>query len=259
MTDLATSLRAGETHIWFTDPLSLTPATEEILRTKILSSEEQSRYLRFRIPKVRTEFCAAHAMLRFALSKYSSILPYNVLPSGWQFTYDNYGKPSIASPRSSGIYFSLTHTSTMVACAISQVDKIGIDVEDAKRSIDYEAVAQRIFSKQELEEFAAIESPSKGGFFFTIWTLKEAFTKAIGLGLSMPVQRVSFHVEQGRILFSDPSELDVEPVWSFNIHDEGPHRLAIAQVGPHLNLKYFHLDLDEHLNNLLTSSGQINR
>lgn len=227
-----------ETHVWYTQPDQIDHEQELSLIYSVLSSQEQARYWRFFNPKVRTEFCAAHSLLRIALSQY-----HQVLPSEWQFTYDANGRPFITWPQELNLHFSLTHTSTLVACAISAQKLIGIDVEDTERSVSHQDIAERIFSKQELEEFAAVSPPSKGHFFFTIWTLKEAFTKAMGLGLSMPVQQISFHVEPGRVLFDHHQDLQVPSEWHFDIHDVGSHRMAVAQAGTGLVIKYHPLDL----------------
>ncbi len=226
-------LPEGDTHVWYAHPRALTHDEELNLLYSVLSAEERSRYWRFFSPKVRGEFCAAHAMLRLALSRY---LP--ILPSEWQFTYGENGRPYISWPAETGIYFNLTHTASLVACVISHEPLIGIDVENIEREIGHEAIAERIFSRKELEEFDATATSVKGHYFFTIWTLKEAFTKALGLGLSMPVQELSFHVEPGEVRFNHSGTIPLPPEWQFDLHDIDNHRLAVAQSGRELNVTY---------------------
>ncbi len=234
-------LPEGATHVWYAHPRALSHEDELDLLYTVLSPAEQARYWRFFAPKVRQEFCAAHAMLRLVLSRY---LP--VLPSEWQFTYAENGRPYISWPLDTGLHFNLTHTAGLVACVISHEPLIGIDVENIEREIGHEAIAERIFSRKELEEFDATAKSVKGHFFFTIWTLKEAFTKALGLGLSMPVQELSFHVEPGEVCFNHSGAIPLPPEWQFDLHDIGHHRLAVAQSGRELNVTYNELSWSKY-------------
>jgi 4'-phosphopantetheinyl transferase len=98
------------------------------------------------------------------------------------------GKPEIKD-NTTGLRFNLSHNDELIVCAICLNNDIGCDVENLSRKINVNAIAKRFFSTQEAQLIAA-----DPGRFFEYWTLKEAFVKATGLGISQGLETFSFHI-----------------------------------------------------------------
>jgi phosphopantetheinyl transferase len=216
---------AVEVHIWFQDtesrnPGSLAPAGQ------VLSQEELIRRDRFKFPEDRRDYAAAHHLLRQSLSMHTPARH----PSAWHFEKDGFGKPHIvgAEREAPPIEFSLSHTRGFVACAISSA-RVGIDVEKARPNIDYEDIARDNFSHQEIQALNELPATVRTTRVLELWTLKEAFLKATGRGLSAQLDSVWFEfLPPGAIRFHAPGDVDVGS-WKFALFE--PHaevRMAVA-------------------------------
>src|SRR5262249_14109583 len=159
---------------------------------RYLSTEERIRRDQLRNEVDRRDFTIAHDLLRRALSKHG-----DVRPSDWRFDVNNYGKPSIESvdPQTRALSFSLSHTRGCVAFAITSNALLGIDVERIDRSQRAQEIADRFFSKEEATWLSRYSGDLRNIHFTELWTLKEAFIKAIGVGLSVSPSIISFQFE----------------------------------------------------------------
>jgi 4'-phosphopantetheinyl transferase len=186
------SLDPDDVHIWLATPAACDQP--ELVRTYLawLDQEERSRYERFRLPHHRHEYLVAHALLRSALSYYGGDPP-----EKWSFVKNPYGRPEI-DPESGllPLRFNLSHTAGLVACAVTRSAAVGIDVENIARSGDLNAIAKTICTSEELADLNSRSDQAWYQHFFGLWTLKEAYTKAIGKGLSMPLQQITFRVHR---------------------------------------------------------------
>lgn len=192
-----------------------------------LSREEKRRAERFAFGRHRRLYVFAHGLLRFALS---DCLP-QVEPSDWSFATDRYGRPFVAEPRSaSHLYFSLSHTDGCVACAVSGHKAVGIDVERVHPRGALMDTAQSVFSPQELQSLGDLAPAAFVDRFFDYWTLKEAYLKANGRGLSLPLSRFSVLIGEDDTRISFAPDIDDDPRrWRFTTTSPSPnHRLAIA-------------------------------
>jgi 4'-phosphopantetheinyl transferase len=195
---------------------------------ELLCPEERERAERFTSDRRRREYVFAHGLVRAALSR---IAP-EVAPVAWLFERSRHGRPFISYPRSAeGLHFSLSHTDGFVACAVSSCERVGIDVEATDRPVSYLEIARTFFSLAEHADLISLPSVQQRDRFFDLWTLKEAYTKARGLGLQVPLDEFSIHVAPGgkrgitfsRDLGDDPKS------WCFSQFSPTPrHRLAIA-------------------------------
>ena len=148
----------------------------------LIGDEESSRARRFVFEKDREQFLVGRALRRTVLSQYCDV-PAN----DWRFCCDKFGKPEIAGPIQLDIAFNMSHTSGWVVCAVARGSVPGVDVEQLGRTLDYTGVAEKFFSKAESEHLLSMTPEQQPTTFFRIWTLKEAFVKACGGGLSMPL------------------------------------------------------------------------
>ena len=174
--------------VWYrvTEALSMHDIKEATLT---LSTEEKERRDRFRFDNDRRDYTVAHDLLRRALSGYAS----ECEPHKWQFESDAMGKPQLSRESKSGygIEFNLSHTRGFVACAVSTV-RVGIDVERIKPEMEFQDVAERCFSPSEIAALKELDASRRCGRFFELWTLKEAWLKATGCGLSGALDSFSF-------------------------------------------------------------------
>jgi 4'-phosphopantetheinyl transferase len=200
---------------------------------QLLSQDETARLQRFRSGAAGEQFLVARALLRTALSTYEDIAP-----AEWHFTTNSYVKPYISGPDClRNLYFNLSHTEGLVACAISRDHEIGIDVECTRREAGRLLSDPRLFTPRERAVLAQLPEPDKGQHFFSLWTLKEAYVKARGMGLALPLDAFGFSFEYGcsatpHINFS-PCCTDMPEQWHFFQCDPMPgHKLALAVMAP---------------------------
>jgi 4'-phosphopantetheinyl transferase len=207
---------------------------------KLLDDAERARASRFRFASDRRDFVVAHALLRIALSNESGVPPRH-----WRLSYDSYGKPSISAPDGfSRLLFNLSHTKGLVACAVTDGVPVGVDVEQVRLLDDLLDVARQFFARAEVIGLEHEPEELRYGRFFDIWTLKESYIKARGLGVSLPLERFSFEVGTGgAIPFSvDPELGDDASAWQFGLRSvSSAYRLAYALArggGPDLAVEF---------------------
>jgi 4'-phosphopantetheinyl transferase len=194
---------------------------------RILEDAEQARADRFHFARDRDTFIAAHALKRNLLS-WAGDLP----PSAWRFITGRMGKPQIDPaldrPR---LHFSLSHTRGLVACAASLDHEVGLDVEDRDCARDGLDIAERFFAPDELALLRDAAPGDRSDIFARIWTLKEAYIKGTGQGLSnCPLDCVAFGplgVRFGASVADDPAQ------WQFaQWRPTSRHLLALALRRP---------------------------
>jgi 4'-phosphopantetheinyl transferase len=191
-----------------------------------LSPEERARHDRLVADLDRREYAAAHALLRTTLSRLGGRPP-----DAWAFQTGTGGKPSLVPPDQTvpPLSFSLSHTRGLVACAIAPDIEIGIDVENIDRPIETSAIAGRYFAPAETAQLARVSPEERTARFFELWTLKEAYLKATGAGLSHPLDRAVFELDEGDgIGFTVPGQT-ARARWQFALFAPTPrHRMAVA-------------------------------
>jgi phosphopantetheinyl transferase len=143
---------------------------------KSLSNHELEKASKFRFIEDQHRYIVTHATLRTILGRYLKSEPAEI-----DFVSNDYGKPSL-SERYEKIHFNLSHSKGLSALAFSTKSEIGIDIERIDPKFDFEMVANSHFSKAE-NRFLHAEKIESRDRFFTLWTRKEAFLKAIGIGI----------------------------------------------------------------------------
>jgi 4'-phosphopantetheinyl transferase len=211
------SLPKGTVDVWV---LSVPPGRSDA-GLDLLDSNERARWHSFRFHKDRRLYSCAHALLRSALSAYTT-----VDPRDWKFQTGPWGRPELAGPLENvDLRFSLSHTGGLAVCAIARGHSIGIDVELINDSFDLMAIAQLNFTGSECAQIASAPAHLKPEVFCSVWTLKEAYVKARGLGLSLPLKSFSVTVAPPSIR----PTADDWPHWYASLsRHEGPYLLAVA-------------------------------
>jgi len=183
-----------EVHVWYL-PLNQLPSRDlKSCYERILTPDERERCARFAFERDRRQFLAGRSLLRIVLSKYAA-----VPPEFWQFCVNAYGKPQISSHIATpDLRFSVTHTPDLAAVAIAIGAPVGVDAECVSRTADWQAIAERYFAPEEWRFLMALPGEEQQAAFFRIWTLKEAFLKALGTGLSTPLDAFRFDFPAGQ-------------------------------------------------------------
>jgi 4'-phosphopantetheinyl transferase len=176
-------LHENEVHLWRIDLDAL--RAEHFDWTKVLSPAEAARAARFRFPVDYLRYAATRGLLRRILAGYLASAPLIL-----NFSYSVREKPSLAAPHSeSGITFNISHSGGVSLLAFTRKREIGVDVEQLRSNFDLDAIARRFFSAHEQEQLFALPAEERPEAFFRCWTRKEAYIKATGDGLSLPLSQ----------------------------------------------------------------------
>ncbi len=225
--------------LWLAWPGDLIePAVEEACAA-ILDDGERARAARFCFDRHRREYLATHALARVALSH-----AHPVPPSTWSFAFNQYGKP-YPNPEC-GLRFNQSNSVELAVCLVAIPDvpldarpagqagttaaEVGVDVESIARAGEIVPLAPRVFSSAERAQLDALPAAARPDRALSLWTLKEAYIKARGMGLSLPLHGISFLFDgSGQVRFEVELEVDADPArWRFCRLDHAGHRIALA-------------------------------
>ena len=177
------ALHTDTVQIWQVE-LQQAPATLAQLHA-LLNAEEQQRAARFHFPADQRRYIVGRGTLRVLLGHYLQIPPAQLA-----FTYNAYGKPQLAdAPATLPVHFNLSHSGEHALYAIAQQRIVGIDIEWMRTNIEYLDLARHVFSSYEQAVLAALPPTEQRAAFYRGWTRKEAFIKARGMGLSLPLEQ----------------------------------------------------------------------
>lgn len=199
-----------------------------ILLEDLLSDAERERSGRFHFERDRQVYVAAHASCRGLLS-YCLGGP----PQSWTFTVTEHGKPELLTlPGQPRYRVNISHTRGLAAVTLTQVHDVGVDVEWLRRSTPVDQLAKRMFAESERRLVEAANEADKQRVFLSVWTLKEAYVKAIGKGLSQPLDAFAFDLDSDQITFTDRLAESPEN-WHFERYQIDPdHLMALAVRHP---------------------------
>ncbi len=202
-----------EVHLFYTRADS-DPVADLMAKYRgFLSDEELAKADRYRQASDQRLSLVSRALIRFLLSEMTGQSPESI-----RFSVNAHGKPGL-SPEFKGsisddLCFNLSHSHGMVACAISRCCEVGVDVEDIHRKVNF-SIARRFFSSFEAGGVETAEGEEKKKRFFDIWTLKEAYIKAVGKGLAIPLDSFSFHFQPSDIQISFKKSCQTQSGWQF--------------------------------------------
>jgi 4'-phosphopantetheinyl transferase len=206
-------LSDADVHVWAA-PLDL-PAAQTHALASLLAPDEQTRAARFHFAKDRDHFTASRGLLRTMLGRYLRIDPRLV-----QFSYGSHGKPTLGGPHASApLRFNVSHTKGMALFAFTRTRELGVDLEQIRPIDEAEQIAERFFSAQENSVFRRLDRSVLEVAFFNCWTRKEAYIKARGEGLSLPLDQFDVTLAPGdpALLLAtrpDPEEARRWKLWS---------------------------------------------
>ncbi|XVQ82896.1 4'-phosphopantetheinyl transferase family protein [Microbispora siamensis] len=230
---------AGEAHVWVADPDALDRDGTLGGYRATLSQPERDRAAAFRSEADRLAFEAAHGLARAALTWCAPA----VTADAWRFTTTPHGRPEITGqPPLRPLRFNISHTAGLVACVITLGAACGVDAERVHRRADPLRLGRRVCSPAEYARLVPLDDPdARADLFFRYWTLKEAYVKARGYGMTLPMNQCDFEIAasvpagtpttvEGRSVARFGPRLRDDPArWRFAQWRPGPrHLLALA-------------------------------
>lgn len=177
------SLKPGEVHVWRCELDQPRERYEEFWRT--LDDDEREKASRFHFDKHRRHYVVGRGVLRLLLGRYLETPPEDV-----RFCYGPQGKPALDGEHlESSLRFNASHSGELAVYAFMHDCEVGVDVELIKGDFATEEIAERFFSAGEIKALSALPDAERPAAFFETWTRKEAYIKAIGSGLSHPLDQ----------------------------------------------------------------------
>ncbi len=172
------NLTSRDVHIWHVSTIASDALAAKF--ESVLAIEEKDRAARFIFEPRRRSFIIARGVLRCLLGRYLDLPPTDI-----RFNYGSKGKPAVTS--TSGLEFNATHSGDLAVFAFTAGCPIGVDLEQIRPSNETQHIADRFFCSEEAAELMSLPPSERDRAFFCCWTRKEAYIKAIGEGLSAPL------------------------------------------------------------------------
>jgi 4'-phosphopantetheinyl transferase len=193
-----------------------------------MSESEEAQARRFHFAADRKRYAITRGLVRTTLSRYAP-----VAPSDWTFTANLYGRPAVAESHkaAAGLIFNISHTLGMIVLAVTRNLELGVDVENTVSRHVSIGIAERFFAPTEVAALARVPHHQRQARFFEYWTFKESYIKARGMGLSIPLDRFSFHYphERGVLLAIEPELRDDPERWClWQLRPTRQHVLALC-------------------------------
>lgn len=188
----------------------------------LMTPEERAQEARFHFEEHRHAHRVTRALARTVLSRYTSVAPADL-----RFQTGPYGRPDIDPPRE-GLSWNLSHTAGLVVCLVAEGVVCGVDVEDVAGRRAPLDVANRFFSPAEVTALFALPAEARHRRFFELWTLKESYIKARGMGLALPLEGFALDPAAAPISIAFPGVDDDPRDWQFALLAPTPRHLVAA-------------------------------
>lgn len=242
--DISSEQTTGRALEWCTPPpeLSLPTHTVHVWRADLgleapylhcleqnLSADERTRAARFRFARDRDRFVGARGLLRDILALYL-----DTTPGRLSFAYGAHGKPFLAGKAHSTLRFNVSHSVDMMLLAVAHMREVGVDVEDVHNSVvALEEIDETVLSEPERRTLARFDGEDWRSNFLRFWTLKEAYIKADGRGVSLPLERIDVSIP-GRVAVLDQGTGEWRPCPRWELRTLAPvsgYMAALATEG----------------------------
>ena len=224
-------LERDDIHVWLA---ALAPSEPSIAAWQgLLSTDEQARAERFTFADHRRRFVFARAVLRLILARYTTIEPARL-----EFVYGPHGKPRLADKQNgTDLQFSVSHSDELALYGVTRGRRIGVDLERVRPDLGHDEIkqmAERFFSPREAATILAAPPQQRRETFLRCWTRKEAYVKATGKGLSLPLDQfdVSMDSEDQAALLRTDWDPEEAGRWTIAPPNSVPgHVAALAAEG----------------------------
>jgi 4'-phosphopantetheinyl transferase len=176
-------LEIDQVHVWRASLIQTEGEKKACWST--LSNDERQRADRFHFEKDHFSFVAARGILRQILGYYLDQVPEKII-----FGYTSFGKPYLLNRENEyQINFNISHSGNLGLFAFSLNKEVGVDIELVKENISTAEIVERFFTKNEKMDLQKALADEKIKLFYQFWTRKEAVLKAIGSGVSFPLEK----------------------------------------------------------------------
>jgi len=207
-------LTPAEIHLWLAYYDEINDERLHAAYRELLNLAEKEQETRFYFARDRRRYLVTRALVRVVLSQYVPIPP-----GEWAFSTNAYGRPEVVNgeARDGGLLFNISHTPSLVVLGVTKRLALGVDVENIRAreaSID---LADHLFAPHEVAALAVTPPEQQQYRFFEYWIFKESYIKARGMGLSLPLDKFSFHYSGDHVVQIEISpELADDPArWQF--------------------------------------------
>lgn len=234
---------ADETHVWLAR-LDIEPPELESLHAD-LSHDERRQASRFAFETHRRRYVAAHGILRNILGRYLRLTAAKL-----RFLREEpHGKPRLADGCGDGrLWFNMSHSDESALFAVTWGREVGVDIERIRPDVAAGRIAERFFASGEVAALRSLPESEQPKAFFRCWTRKEAYLKATGRGLSLPLRQFEVSVAPGQpaALLSAGDDPEEAARWSLRDLDVGSDfAAALCVEGEVRRLRLFHVDSRE--------------
>lgn len=225
------NISKNDIHLWVIHPEQITAAQDIELLKSVLSEDEKKKVNAYRRKSAQHSALVSRALLRNILAAYTNIPAQQLL-----FNYSDNGKPTLSNSPIP-IHFNISHNSKRLICAVSLNDEIGCDIESYKRKLNVQSIAKRYFSNDDFADIVKLAPPLQQRRFFEYWTLKEAFVKCTGLGLSQGLDSFSFKIGKSpseqhnsniQFQFTDPVKQSHDNYRCLLLYPDDEHFIAVC-------------------------------
>jgi len=191
----------------------------------LMNDAERERQRRFVFERDRHRHLVTRALVRSVLARYARLSPADLA-----FVANEYGKPALAGGAHGDLAFNVSHAGGMIALAVSCGGALGVDIEHAAPRTSYDELAAHFFAREEADALHALPPERRRQRFFEFWTLKESYIKARGMGLSLPLDRFGFRLDDaGTVALWTQADVDDAPLrWRFAQYAVGDHVVAVC-------------------------------
>jgi len=223
------TLGKNEVHVW---RASLELPSSQVQRLqRNLSEEELERADRFHFQRHQARFIVARGLLRTILGRYLKTDPGKL-----RFSYGSKGKPELAGDMDRrGLRFNISHSHNLALFAMTYDRQIGVDVERIRPDMAGAKIAERFFSPREAAALRELPAEVRKEAFYTCWTRKEAYLKAIGEGITLRLDQFEVSVTPGEpaVLLSINGDSKEASSWCLKGLDPGPGFVGALAVKGH--------------------------
>jgi 4'-phosphopantetheinyl transferase len=219
-------IQLGEVQVWHASVDRLAENYSNGEMSAVLDHMEIERLNSLPQNEVRREFLATRYLIRTLLSYYYPA----VAAKDWIFRKNEFGKPITNCKMGTyALEFNISHSGGIIVCVFSLGASVGVDIEADGRNILWPEIAEHSFSKPERDDLNRTKPDDGRGRFFEYWTLKEAFIKSMGMGLSLPLEEFWFQIRGTRIGIGFSSKIAEMPAdWQFRLFKIEGHQCALA-------------------------------
>ncbi|PPS45742.1 4'-phosphopantetheinyl transferase superfamily protein [Chroococcidiopsis sp. TS-821] len=229
------ALSGDEVHVWRVALDVDATIVHHLFST--LCATEQQRAERFYLQLHRDRFIVGRGVLRQILANYLQIHPSEI-----NFSYNAYGKPSVVVADAEPLRFNLSHSQELALIAVTQNSNVGVDLEFMRNDFPCQEIAAKFFSPTEVAVLRSLPPNLQTTAFFTCWTRKEAFIKATGKGLSLPLDKFDVSCipgEPAKLLYTAWDESEVQ-LWTLReIIPDARYVGALAVAGKNWHLRQY--------------------